>query len=55
MDNLALDPAHRPLVEQCRARLEALISDEVGDDADVWVLERPNLIGWPSWRGDTAA
>jgi hypothetical protein len=26
-------------------RLEQLISDEIGDDLDTWVLDRPNLVG----------
>jgi arylsulfatase len=53
--NLAADPAHRDLVAECSARLEALITAEVGEDRRVWVLERPNLLGWPTWRGDQAA
>jgi arylsulfatase len=52
--NLASDPAHRPLVAECSAKLEQLISDEIGDDRNSWVLDRPNLVGWPSWRGDAA-
>lgn len=55
MTNLALDASHQALVAQCCTKLEALISDEVGDDTQTWVLDRPNLVGWPSWRGDTAA
>lgn len=53
--NLALDPARRDLVGEYSAKLEALISDEIGDDLDRWVLERPNLVGWPEWRGDAVA
>jgi hypothetical protein len=53
--NLALDPANREVVAACSAKLEALISAEISDDRETWVLERPNLVGWPSWRGDTAA
>lgn len=53
--NLAADPARHDLVAECSARLEALISAEIGEDRRVWVLERPNLLGWPTWRGDRAA
>ena len=52
--NLAADPEQRELVGECSAKLEALISAEVGEDRRVWVLERPNLLGWPTWRGDAA-
>ena len=50
--NLALDPGHQDLVAEYSAKLEAMISNEIGDDRDTWVLDRPNLVGWPSWRGD---
>jgi hypothetical protein len=50
--NLALDPANRELVEAYRAKLEALIDAEIGADTRAWVTERPQLLGWPSWRGD---
>jgi arylsulfatase len=53
--NLAADPTQHDLVAACSAKLEALISAEVGDDRRVWVLERPNLLGWPTWHGDRAA
>jgi hypothetical protein len=53
--NLAADPSQQELVAAMSARLETLISDEVGDDTSTSVLDRPNLVGWPSWRGDTAA
>lgn len=53
--NLALDPARRDLIGEYSAKLEALISDEVGDDQRAWVTERPQLLGWPTWRGDAAA
>jgi arylsulfatase len=53
--NLALDPANKDLVGECSAKLEELITEEIGNDRDAWVLDRPNLIGWPSWRGDHAA
>jgi arylsulfatase A-like enzyme len=55
MTNLALDPAQRGLVADYCAKLEALITAEVGADTHTWVTERPNLLGWPTWRGDTAA
>ena len=51
-DNLANDPANAALVDSCRAKLEALIANEIGTDDAPWVTERPNLLGWPSWRGD---
>ncbi len=55
----AAQPRGRPVAagarRAVRARLETLISDEVGDDTSTWVLDRPNLVGWPSWRGDAAA
>ena len=55
MRNLALDPAHDELTARYRMQLERLISEEIGGDSDCWVLDRPNLVGWPSWRGDAAA
>jgi arylsulfatase len=53
--NVALDPTREDLVAECSAKLEQLISDEIGDDRETWVLDRPNLVGWPAWRGDAAA
>jgi arylsulfatase len=53
--NLALDPAQQDLVADYSARLEQLITAEVGEDRRVWVLVRPQLLGWPTWRGDRAA
>jgi arylsulfatase len=53
--NLATDPAHRQLVAAYSAKLEALISAEIGDDRRAWVTERPQLLGWPTWKGDTLA
>jgi arylsulfatase A-like enzyme len=50
--NLAAEPANRELVDTYRAKLEALITAEVGADDQPWVTERPNLLGWPTWRGD---
>jgi arylsulfatase len=52
MHNLASDEG---LVAEYSAKLERLISDEIGDDLHSWVLERPNLGAWPTWRGDAAA
>ena len=40
---------------ECYAGLEALISAEIGDDERAWVTEKPQLLGWPTWRGDSAA
>ncbi|MER7930180.1 sulfatase-like hydrolase/transferase [Streptomyces sp. NPDC096057] len=53
--NLAADPAHRELVDRYRARLEDLIDQEIGTDTRAWVTERPHLLGWPTWHGDTDA
>ena len=55
LTNLADDPAHRADVEVLLGRLEALIDAEIGADDQPWVTERPNLIGYPTWRGDGAA
>ncbi|MFC9590841.1 sulfatase-like hydrolase/transferase [Streptomyces sp. NPDC056944] len=51
--NLAADPAHRDLVRRCSDLLEALIDAEIGEDTRAWVTERPRLLGWPTWHGDT--
>jgi arylsulfatase len=53
--NLARDPGRRALVAQLGERLEELIDEEIGTDVRAWVTERPHLLGWPTWRGDTAA
>ncbi|MBF9068057.1 sulfatase-like hydrolase/transferase [Streptacidiphilus fuscans] len=53
LHNLALDPAHRDLVDRYRALLENLIDAEIGADTRAWVTERPRLLGWPTWHGDT--
>jgi arylsulfatase len=53
--NLALDPSQRELLAEYNTKLEALISREVGEDQRAWVLERPQLVAWPEWRGDAAA
>jgi arylsulfatase len=57
MTNLAGDSAHRDLVANYSARLESLIDAEIGADTHAWVADadRPQLLGWPVWRGDTAA
>ncbi|MEU9851909.1 sulfatase-like hydrolase/transferase [Streptomyces sp. NPDC047974] len=54
MHNLAADPANRDLVERYRVLLEDLIDTEIGADTRAWVTERPRLLGWPTWHGDTA-
>ncbi|MFJ3723831.1 sulfatase-like hydrolase/transferase [Streptomyces sp. NPDC090045] len=51
--NLAADPAHRDLVARYNTLLEDLISAEIGADTHAWVTERPRLLGWPTWHGDT--
>lgn len=45
--NLAAQPEHRALVDEYRAKLEAMITAEIGDDTRAWVLERPALSGQP--------
>jgi arylsulfatase len=55
MHNLALDTTCQDLVAEYSSKLERLISEEIGDDLHTWVLERPNLGAWPTWRGDNAA
>jgi arylsulfatase A-like enzyme len=50
--NLAVDPASRDLVADYSGRLEALITEEIGEDTRAWVTERPQLLGWPTWEGD---
>lgn len=50
--NLASDPSQRELVAACSSKLESLISAEIGEDTRAWVTERPNLLGWPTWKGD---
>jgi arylsulfatase len=52
--NLASNPSHRRLVEDHRTKMESLISAEIGDDTRAWVTEKPQLLGWPTWRGDAA-
>jgi arylsulfatase len=55
--NLANDPIHRDVVAEYNAKLESLIDAEIGGDTHAWVTDadRPHLLGWPTWRGDTAA
>jgi arylsulfatase len=55
MHNLALEATRQDVVAECSAKLERLISDEIGDDLHTWVVERPNLGTWPTWHGDAAA
>jgi arylsulfatase len=55
LTNLAHDPTRQHLVAVYSAKLEELISAEIGDDRRTWVLERPNLGNWPAWHGDAAA
>ena len=50
--NLAADPKNNELVAAYSAKLETLISDEIGADTRAWVTERPRLLGWPTWKGD---
>jgi arylsulfatase A-like enzyme len=52
MVNLAGDPTQGELVAAYSAKLELLISDEIGADDRAWVTERPQLLGWPTWQGD---
>lgn len=51
--NLAADPAQRDLVFDLAGKLESLIDAEIGPDTRAWVPERPRLLGWPTWRGDS--
>jgi arylsulfatase len=53
MRNLAVDRARRDLVERCRALLKGLIDAEIGAGTRAWVTERPRLLGWLTWHGDT--
>ncbi|MFE2925701.1 sulfatase-like hydrolase/transferase [Streptomyces goshikiensis] len=53
MLNLATDPANDDLVARYSMRLERLIDTEIGTDTRAWVTERPRLLGWPTWHGDT--
>lgn len=41
-------PEQHALVSSYSAKLEALITAEVGDDLHAWVTERPALMGPPS-------
>lgn len=45
--NLAAQPEQQALVAEYSAKLEALISAEIGDDLHAWVRERPALMGPP--------
>src|SRR5262249_30106753 len=55
VNNLALDPTRQDLIARCSSKLERLISQEIGDDRRMWVLERPQLLGCRTWRGAAAA
>jgi arylsulfatase len=55
LNNLANDAASQDLVAEYSAKLEQLISEEIGDDMHTWVLDRPGLNAWPQWKGDEAA
>ena len=32
-----------------------MITTETGTDTHAWVTEQPQLLGWPTWRGESAA
>jgi arylsulfatase len=55
MGNLVTAPTSRPVLEEYNGKLESLISSEIGEDLRAWVTEKPQLLGWPTWRGDSAA
>jgi len=55
LTNLASDPSKRDLVAAYSAKLESLITAEIGTDTDAWITDRPNLIGMPTWRGDVGS
>jgi arylsulfatase len=54
VNNLAYDDAHRATVQELLVKLEATIDAEIGEDRHVWIEDpaRPNLFGFPTWRGD---
>src|SRR5262249_6742982 len=54
LSNLALASTCRDLVTDYSGKPDRLISDAIGEDRHTWVLERPNLVAWPAWRGDAA-
>jgi arylsulfatase len=43
--NLATRPENSGLVAEYLDKLEAMITNEIGDDRHAWVLERPELAG----------
>lgn len=51
--NLAADPAYEELVGSLSRRLETLIDQEIGTDLNAWVTQRPGLMGYPTWQGDS--
>jgi arylsulfatase A-like enzyme len=53
MRNLAAEPTSQDLVAEYLTKLEGLIDSEIGMDTRAWVTERPQLLGWPTWNGDT--
>jgi arylsulfatase len=55
LTNLAPDPEQRTVVQEYNDKLESLITAEIGEDTRAWVAEKPRLLGWPTWRGDSAA
>lgn len=52
MTNLAAG-SNPDLLAEYSTKLEALIDDEIGKDDRAWVTQRPQLLGWPTWKGDT--
>lgn len=54
LHNLAYDEEHRGTVEMLLHKLETAIDDEIGRDCHVWIEDpqRPNLVGFPTWRSD---
>jgi arylsulfatase len=55
MTDLAADSANREIEARYLAKLESLIDSEISKDTRTWVAERPQLLGWPTWSGDTVA
>jgi hypothetical protein len=55
LTNLAYQEPNRQLLADLLSKLEALITAEIGEDTRAWVTEKPQLLGWPSWKGDSAA
>ncbi|HVM64654.1 MAG TPA: sulfatase-like hydrolase/transferase [Acidimicrobiales bacterium] len=55
MTNLSSGPDYGSVVNEYNRKLEELITAEIGEDMHSWVAEKPQLLGWPTWRGDSAA